>query len=88
MTGAHRGRGELLVDGTVVGTGEIPRFTPMRFTLTGGGLWCGEGDGLAVSDDYHGPFPFTGTIEQVVVEVEGTAVVDPEAEAAHAIATQ
>ena len=88
LTGPHRGRGELFVDGTVVGAGEIPRFTPMRFNLTGGGLWCGEGDGLAVSDDYQGPFPFTGTLHEVVVDVEGTAVVDPAAEAAHAIATQ
>jgi arylsulfatase len=87
-TGEHRGRGTLLVDGVVVGEGEIPRFTPTRFSLTGAGLTCGRGAALAVTDDYPGSFPFTGELRRVVVEVEGEAFRDPEGEAAVAIRTQ
>jgi hypothetical protein len=35
-----------------------------------------------------GTFPFTGTIHEVVVEVDGNGFVDPEADAAFAIARQ
>jgi arylsulfatase len=80
-TGEHQGMGRLMVDGEEVGRGEIPRFTPMRFSLTGAGLTCGVGDGVPVSRRFAGPFPFTGRIERAVVEVEGPAFHDPEAEA-------
>ncbi|MBV8160974.1 MAG: arylsulfatase [Acidimicrobiia bacterium] len=89
-TGEHRGRGTLLVDGEAVGTGEIPRFTPNRFALAGAGLSVGrDASGLAVCDDYVAPFPFTGTIiGDVTVDVDGAAFVDPQGEAAIAVATQ
>src|SRR5207245_2896981 len=53
-TAEHRGQVELLVDGEVVGRGEVPRFTPTRFSITGAGLTAGRGSGLAVTDDYRG----------------------------------
>ena len=87
-TGEHAGRGTLLVDGAEVGGGDIPRFTPTRFTLTGAGLVCGADPGLTVSADYEPPFTFSGVLHHVVVEVEGDAFLDPEAEAAHAVTTQ
>jgi arylsulfatase len=87
-TGEHEGRGSLLVDGTVVAEGDIPRFTPTRFSLTGAGLTCGYGLEPAVSDDYRAPFPFSGRLDRVVVEVEGAAWRDPEDEARVAIVTQ
>ena len=87
-TGDHRGVGTLLVDGEAVGEAEIPRFTPVRFSLTGAGLTCGYDGGLAVTDDYDAPFRFTGRIVRAVVEVEGPPHVDPEAEAGIAITTQ
>jgi arylsulfatase A-like enzyme len=87
-TADHTGVGQLLVDGAVVGEGTIPRFTPMRFSLSGAGLTCGYGNGLPVSRSYRGTFPFTGTIHKVVVEVDGDGFVDPEADAAFAIARQ
>ncbi|MHB8669661.1 MAG: arylsulfatase, partial [Acidimicrobiales bacterium] len=87
-TGEHRGTGRLLVDGRVVGQGDIPRFTPTRFSLTGAGLSCGRDPGLPVALDYRPDFPFTGRINSVVVEVEGPAFLDPEAEAQVAITTQ
>jgi arylsulfatase len=83
-----RGTGALLVDGRVVGEGEIPRFTPIRFSLTGAGLSCGYDAGLEVVDDYRAPFRFTGTLRRVVVDVEGSPYLDPEGEAEVAIATQ
>ena len=87
-TGEHRGRAELSIDGVAVGSAEIPRFTPTRFSLTGAGLTVGRGTALAVSDDYSGPFAFTGTVDRVVVEVDGAAFRDPAGEAAMAIRTQ
>jgi arylsulfatase len=89
-TGEHQGRGTLFVDGEAVGSGDIARFTPNRFALAGAGLSVGrDASGLAVSDDYVAPFPFTGTIVgDVTVDVDGAAFVDPEGEAAIAISTQ
>ena len=89
-TGEHQGRGSLLVDGEVVGAGDIPHFTPNRFALAGAGLSVGrDASGLAVSDDYVAPFPFTGEIiGEVVVEVDGPPFVDPELEAEIAVTTQ
>ena len=65
-----------------------PRFTPTRFSITGAGLTCGRGNGLAVTDDYSGAFPFTGTLRRVVVDVDGAPFSDPDGEATLAIATQ
>lgn len=87
-TGEHRGTGELLIDGEVVGAGDIPQFTPLRFSLTGAGLICGYSDPLPVCDDYAAPFRFTGTIDHVAIEVDGEPHVDPEAEAELGITTQ
>jgi arylsulfatase len=87
-TGEHRGAARLLVDGTVVGTGEIPRFTPLRFSITDGGLTCGYDPPMAVVDDYEPPYRFTGTLRRVVVEVDGAEHHDPEGEAEIAAARQ
>jgi arylsulfatase A-like enzyme len=78
--GGFRGTGRLLVDGEVVGEGEIPRVTPARYSITGGGVTCGWEQGPAVGDDYRAPFAFTGHLRRVVVEVEGRPHRDPEAE--------
>ena len=79
---------QLLVDDTVVGEIEIPRFTWNRFSICGQGLTCGWANAPAVCDDFVAPFPFTGGLEAVVVDVEGAPVVNPIAEAADAIAGQ
>jgi arylsulfatase len=73
-----------------VAAGDIPRFTPNRFSLHCAGLSAGrDGSGLAVTDDYEAPFPFTGTIVgDVVVDVDGVPFADTEAEIGIAIATQ
>jgi arylsulfatase len=87
-TGEHRGQVTLLVDGVLVGAAEIARFTPTRFSLTGAGLTCGRGAALAVTDEYAGPFPFTGVLEHVIIEVDGPPFCDAAGEAAVAIRTQ
>jgi arylsulfatase len=74
------GQGRLLVDGEVVGEGSIPRFTPARFSITGGGLTCGYELGPAVAPDYEAPFRFNSTLHRVAVDVSGDAFRDPESE--------
>jgi arylsulfatase len=87
-TGNNEGTARLLIDGEVVGEGLIPRFTPARFALTGAGLTCGYSDGLPVTREYRAPFRFTGRIIHAVIDVDGPASFDPEAEARAAIARQ
>jgi arylsulfatase len=70
----------LLVDGTEVGAGDIPFFTPVRFSITGAGLTVGNELGPAISDDYAAPFPFNGTLHRVTVSVDGAVTRHPEAE--------
>ena len=56
-TAEFTGRGELFVDGEVVGAADIPHFTPMTFSYTGGGLTCGYEVGPAIGDGYDGAVP-------------------------------
>jgi arylsulfatase A-like enzyme len=78
--GDYRGTGRLLVDGRLVGEGEIPNLTPVRYSITGGGITCGWEQGPAVGDDYAAPFPCNITLHRVVVEVDGSPLRSPEAE--------
>jgi arylsulfatase len=87
-TGEHRGVGHLEVDGVEVARGDIPRFTLTKFSVTGAGLTCGYSDGLPVTRRYRAPFRFTGTIDRVVVDVDGPPWSDPETDAEEAMARQ
>ncbi|MBM4266652.1 MAG: arylsulfatase [Deltaproteobacteria bacterium] len=69
----------LTIDGRTVGTGSVPRFTPVRFSITDAGLTCGEDAGSAVTRRYRAPFRFTGKLDRVTVHVAGPGVVDPDA---------
>jgi arylsulfatase len=81
--------GELLLDGTVVGTGEITRTVWSRFSLTGAGLTAGWSPDYSPADeDYRGRFAFTGTLHRVEIDVSGDPLVDPEAEAQDIITAQ
>ncbi|MGQ0826287.1 MAG: arylsulfatase [Actinomycetota bacterium] len=84
----YGGQGELLVDDAVVARADIKRMTPIRFSLTGVGLWCGRGGNLAVCDDYEGPFPYSGALDRVEIALDGPEHVDAEAAAEVAITTQ
>ena len=78
---------ELLVDGEVVGTGEVTRTVWSRFSLTGAGLTAGWSPDFSPADeDYRGRFEFTGTLHRVDIDVDGLPVVDAEAEAEAIIA--
>jgi arylsulfatase len=74
------GTARLLVDGHPVAEGEIPRVTPVRYSITGGGITCGWEQGPVVGDDYAAPFRFTGELRRVVVDVDGAVHRDLEAE--------
>jgi arylsulfatase len=81
--------GELLVDEEVIGAGEIKRHAWSRLSLTGHGLTVGYAAALSPADrDYTSPFPFSGRLDRVEIDVGGAAFVDPEAEAADVIAIQ
>jgi arylsulfatase len=86
--GEHHLAVTLTVDGRTVGRGEVRRFTPIRFNLVGAGLTVGADRGLEVCDDYRAPFPFTGVVQHVEIEVEGEAYADPKASAEIAVARQ
>jgi arylsulfatase len=63
-----------------VGDGLIDRITPVRHSITGGGVTCGWEQGPAVAPGYTAPFPFTGTLRKVVVDVTGAPYRDLAAE--------
>jgi arylsulfatase A-like enzyme len=80
---------ELLVDGEVIGSGEVRRTVWSRFSLTGAGLTAGWSPDFSPADeDYRGRFEFTGTLHRVDIDVAGGAVEDPEIAAEEAIARQ
>lgn len=84
----NRGTLTLVVDGEDVAATEVAFFTPIRWSLVGHGLTCGRDGLLAVVDDYVAPFPFTGHLDRVEVDVDGERTIDPEGEAAVAVTTQ
>ena len=53
---------------------------PAVIETSGEGLCCGYDSGLPVTPDYRAPFRFTGSIHQVVVEIEGEDATDVEAQ--------
>jgi arylsulfatase A-like enzyme len=66
----------LSVDGQKVAEGKIPRTIPFRVSADET-LDIGEDTGTPVSEDYHVPFKFTGTLNKVVVRL-GEAALTPE----------
>ncbi len=64
------GVGRLFVDGEQVGQGELAVTVPLALGL-GSGFAVGRNPGSATSTRYASPFPFTGTISKVTVDVSG-----------------
>ena len=77
----------LFVDGEQVGIGELPITVPLSLGLAGG-VSIGRDGGAPVTDEYAGPFDFTGTLQRLVYDVSGEQVVDHEAEMRVALARQ
>ena len=74
------GRGQLYINGKLVGQGDIPVTVPLVLGL-GAGLAVGRNAGSAVSKLYPLPFEFTGKIHKVTVDVSGKMIQDTEEEA-------
>jgi len=80
------GRGQLYIDGRLVGNTEFPTTVPITFGIEG--LSCGYDFGEAVSHEYRAPFTFTGKIHKVTVDVSGELIKDDEAELRRLMARQ
>jgi arylsulfatase len=74
------GRGELYINGKLVGKGDFPVTVPLGFGL-GGGLSVGRNPGSAISSLYEPPFAFTGRIFRITADVSGKMIQDTEEEA-------
>jgi arylsulfatase len=72
------GLAQLYIDGRLAGETELTVTIPQSIGIEG--MTCGRDGGSAVTADYQPPFPFTGTLERVVVEVSGTLIHDKAAE--------
>jgi len=62
----------MTVNGTKVAEGELPRTIPQQISI-GEGLDIGEDIGSPVDFTHKPPFPFTGRIEKVTVDLGGSA---------------
>jgi arylsulfatase len=80
------GRGQLYIDGKLVGNTEFPTTVPILFGIEG--LSCGYDFGEAVSHEYHAPFTFTGKIHHATVDLSGELIKDDEAEVRMLMAQQ
>jgi arylsulfatase A-like enzyme len=81
------GRAQLYIDGELVGQAEYPHTTPLSMGLTGG--WSvGDDPGAPVSPYYASPFPFSGTIHSVTIDLSGEVIEDKEADFKRLLARQ
>jgi arylsulfatase len=71
------GRGQLYINGELVGVAEFPVTVPIVFGIDG--VSCGYDFGEAVTHQYKAPFRFTGKIKKVVTDMSGDLIVDDEA---------
>ncbi len=80
------GRAQLYLDGQLIAQDEFPVTTPVAFNP--GGLTCGANPGSAVTADYQAPFPFTGMLHTVTVDLSGDLITDTDSEMRMAMARQ
>jgi hypothetical protein len=71
------GRGQLYVDGKLVGQMDLPKTIGICMGL-GGGVTAGADPGSPVTTNYKPPFAFTGTIYSAIVDVSGELLEDKE----------
>jgi arylsulfatase len=81
------GRGQLYIDGKLVGQTDIPLTMPLSLGL-GGGIVCGADSGSPVWDKYKPPFKFSGTVHGVTIDVSGELIKDADAEVRMLLARQ
>jgi len=63
------GTGVLMVNGKEVARARFAHVPPIRYSATES-FDIGRDTGEAVSNDYEGPFPFTGTLEKVDITIQ------------------
>ena len=68
-TGENQGVAALFINDRKVGEGAIARTVPLTFGLSEG-LTAGRDPSTPVSDTYQSPFPFTGKLKKVVMELK------------------
>jgi arylsulfatase len=73
------GRAQLYIDDRLVGQNNFPFTVPITYGL-GGGIACGADPGSPVTNAYQPPFPFTGKLHEVTIDVSGDLIRDEEAE--------
>lgn len=74
------GRGQLYIDGQLVGQVDMPVTNPIMLGLASG-VAIGVDAGAPVSvDAYQSPFAYTGKLYHVTIDVSGDLIVDSEAE--------
>jgi len=76
---------QLYIDGTLAGEGPLPTTIPLVIGITEG-LAVGRDDGSGVTTAYAPPFPFTGELQDVVVDVSGDLIEDKDAQLRAAMA--
>ena len=81
------GRGQLYIDGRLVGQAEFAATVPITYGL-GGGIVCGADTGSPVTPAYKPPFHFTGKLYEVTIDVSGELIRDEEAEMRLVLARQ
>ena len=81
------GRGQLYIDGKLVGQTDIPLTNSLAIGLLSA-IICGADPGAPVTPNYKPPFPFAGTIHSVTVDVSGELIKDEEAEMRRLLARQ
>lgn len=80
------GRGQLYIDGKLVGQTEFPYTVPITFGIEG--LSCGYDFGESVTHEYNAPYTFTGVIDKVTVDLSGDLIKDDEATMRNIMARQ
>jgi len=81
------GRGQLYIDGNLVGQVAMSVTNPIMLGLASG-VAVGADPGSPVTDKYTAPFPFSGTLHSVTMDVSGDLIVDSEAEMRSIMARQ
>jgi arylsulfatase len=69
------GLATLTVDGKAAADGKIEKTIPFRISADET-LDIGEDTGTPVSEDYHVPFKFTGTLNKVVIKLGEAKLTD------------
>ncbi|MFF0107556.1 hypothetical protein [Streptomyces hirsutus] len=72
------GKAQLYIDRQLAAETDLPVTTSIMFNP--GGLTCGRNPGSAVDPDYISPFPFTGVLRGVTVDLSGELITDMNSE--------